>query len=166
MSTKLLSSILLLVAMGWSFQGFAHKYFFGLTELSVNPRTHSIEVIHQFTAHDIENAIAELTQEHFSPEHKKYEEYIQRYFNKRFTISKLGKEIKLNWVGLEIVNGNMYIYQEAPFKNFLSGIVVKNELLVDTYTKQVNTVNYQDNKVQGSLTFTHSQKIANIDNIN
>ncbi|GHE93969.1 DUF6702 family protein [Thalassotalea profundi] len=166
MANKFFFKLFLFIAMGWSIQCFAHKYFFGLTELSVNPRTHTLEVIHQFTAHDIENSIAELTQERFSPEHEKYEEYIQQYFNKRFTISKLGDEIKLNWIGLEIVNGNMYIYQEAPFKNFLSGIVVKNELLVDTYTKQVNTVNYQDNKVQGSLTFTNSQKIANIDNTN
>ena len=166
MSTKLFSSILLLVTIGWGSQCLAHTYFFGLTELSVNSRTQSLEVIHQFTAHDVENAIAVLTQERFSPEHKDYEKYIRSYFEKNFTLSKLDQEIPLHWVGLEVVNGNMYIYQEAPFKNFLSGIVVKNQLLVDTYTKQVNTVNYQDNKVQGSLTFTNSQIIAKIDNIN
>ena len=166
MLTKLFSSILVLIALGWGAQCLAHKYFFGLTELSVNPRTQSLEVIHQFTAHDIENAIAESTQERFSPEHKNYEAYIKAYFEKNFTISKLDHKIVLNWVGLEIVNGNLFVYQDAPFKNFLSGIVVKNQLLVDTYTKQVNTVNYQDNKVQGSLTFTNSQIIAKIDNIN
>lgn len=155
-----------MVTLGWGSQCLAHKYFFGLTDLSVNPKTQSLEIIHQFTAHDVENAIAELTQERFSPEHINYELYIQQYFEKNFTISRLDKKIALHWVGLEIVNGNMYVYQEAPFKNFLSGIVVKNELLVDTYTKQVNTVNYQDNKVQGSLTFTNSQIIAKIDNIN
>jgi len=49
--------------------------------------------------------------------------------------------------------------------------VVKNTILVDTYAKQVNTVNYQDlssteksstKKVQGSLTFDHSLKVATI----
>ncbi|XQW84683.1 DUF6702 family protein [Thalassotalea piscium] len=166
MSTKLISSILLLVVLGWSAHSSAHKYFFGLTELTVNPKTQSLEVIHQFTAHDIENAIAIATNENFSPEHAQYEQYIQSYFQAHFSISKLDKSIPLKWVGLEIVNGNMYVYQEAPFKNFLPGLVVKNELLIDTYSNQVNTVNYQDNKVQGSLTFTSSQLIAKIDNIN
>ncbi|GAA5137882.1 DUF6702 family protein [Thalassotalea piscium] len=166
MFTKFFSGILLLLTLASGSQVLAHKYFFGLTEISVNPRTNTLEVIHQFTAHDIENTIAELSQEHFSPEHKKYEKYIQLYFEKHFKIIASDKVLKLNWVGIEIVKGNIYVYQETPFKNFLSGIVVKNELLVDTYIKQVNTVNYQDNKIKGSLTFTNSHKIATIDNIN
>ena len=41
--------------------------------------------------------------------------------------------------------------------------MVKNDLLVDTYTKQVNTVNYQDSVSKGSLTFTQSVKVATIE---
>lgn len=44
--------------------------------------------------------------------------------------------------------------------------MVKNTILVDTYAKQVNTVNYQDlgstEKIQGSLTFDHSLKVGQI----
>lgn len=164
MPTKLFSSIILLLIIGWSSFSSAHKYFFGLTELSVNPRTQSIEVIHQFTAHDIEYAIAESTQEHFSPGHEKYEIYIQSYVEEKFKLSRSGQEITLNWIGLELVKGNIYIYQEVPSQHFLQGIVVKNALLVDTNSKQVNTLNYQDAKVEGSLTFTHAEVIAKINN--
>ena len=141
----------------------AHKYFFGLTELSVNPNNQTIEIIHQFTAHDLENAIAEQKQEHFSPEHEKYDLYIKQYFDKHFQLDVHKKKISLTWVGLEIIKGKVIVYQEAPYKNKLLGIVVKNDLLVDTYSKQVNTVNYQDSVLKGSLTFTESNGVAIIE---
>lgn len=44
--------------------------------------------------------------------------------------------------------------------------MVKNVILVDTYVQQVNTVNYQSvnstEKIQGSLTFDQSLKVAMI----
>ena len=156
---KLLTFILII---GQCTVALAHKYFFGLTELSVNPNNHTIEVIHQFTAHDLENAIAEITQEQFSPEHPQYDSYILKYFNKHFQLIVNNKQLKLSWVGLELIKGKVIVYQEAPFKNNLIGLVVKNDLLVDTYVKQVNTVNYQDAGSNGSLTFTRSINIATI----
>ncbi len=53
----------------------AHTYFFAVTELNVNNQSNHIEIIHQLTAHDIENAIAEINQVNFSPEHPQYNEY-------------------------------------------------------------------------------------------
>jgi len=41
--------------------------------------------------------------------------------------------------------------------------LVKNSILVDTYPKQVNTVNFQDTAIDGSLTFTKSQQITKIE---
>ena len=152
-----------LMLLGYGAIASAHKYFFGLTELSVNPNNQTIEVIHQFTAHDLENAIAEQKQEHFSPEHPKYDLYIKNYFDNHFQLDVNQKKIELSWVGLELIKGKVIVYQEAPFKNKLAGLVVKNDLLVDTYTKQVNTVNYQDSGLKGSLTFTESNSVAIIE---
>ncbi len=86
MHINALKFFLVLMLIGQTTFVFAHKYFFGLTELSVNPRNQTLEIIHQFTAHDLENAIAELKQEHFSPEHQKYDSYIRDYFNEHFQL--------------------------------------------------------------------------------
>ncbi len=75
----------------------------------------------------------------------------------------LNKKIELVGVGLELNKGKVVIFQEAPLKNKLVGLVVKNDLLVDTYTTQVNTVNYQDSAIKGSLTFTESNTVAIIE---
>jgi len=140
----------------------AHKYFFGLTELSVNPRNQHIEIIHQFTAHDIENAIAEIKQIHFSSAHPDYELHLQQYVEQRFSVNSKNESLILNWIGLELVKDKLIIYQEVTSKNNLVGLVVKNALLVDTYAKQINTLNYQDTAIKGTLTFTESMKVATI----
>ncbi len=140
----------------------AHKYFFGITELTVNHRSQSVEIIHQFTIHDLENAIAEQQQINFSPEYPHYEKLIRQYFEKHFKIQNNNTNIRLSWVGLEFVRDKLFVYQEAQGLKFLKGLVVKNDLLTDTYPKQINTVNFQDNNYQGSLTFSKSQRVAKI----
>jgi hypothetical protein len=142
----------------------AHTYFFGVTELNINRASKHIEVIHQFTGHDIENTIAEIKQVRFSPEHPQYDKLIQDYIEKHFVLVRDNKVVELNWIGFEIKRGQLFAYQESVSENYLTNLVVKNTILVDTYDKQVNTVNYQDfsssNKVQGSLTFDQSLKVG------
>ncbi|PCI62410.1 MAG: hypothetical protein COB35_04040 [Gammaproteobacteria bacterium] len=140
----------------------AHRFFFGITDINVNHKTKHIEIIHQFTLHDVENLIAQQQQVNFSPEHPQYEQLIRQYFEKHFKIQNNSTSIKLDWIGLELVRDKLFIYQEAKYPNFLIGLVVKNGLLTNTYAKQVNTVNFQDNDIRGSLTFGKSQQVAKI----
>ncbi|MBL0709958.1 MAG: hypothetical protein JJV99_02910 [Colwellia sp.] len=146
----------------------AHTYFFGLSELNLNSQNKHIEVIHQFTAHDIENAIAEIKQINFSTEHPKYDQYIQDYFEKHFTLKQKKQAVKLSWIGFEVKHGKIFVYQESTNKNYLANLVIKNTILVDTYTKQTNILNHQwinpasKIKVQGSLLFNNKQRIATI----
>ncbi len=48
-------------------------------------------------------------------------------------------------------------YQESNKQNLFVQLVVKNTILVDSYTKQINIVNFQLNDKVGSLTF-HKRK--------
>lgn len=137
---------------------FAHTYFYGITDLSLNNTSNKIEIVHQLTAHDLENAIAETRQVSFSPEHEQYEAFIQLYVEDNFSLEHSGKLLTLNWVGFEVKQGQAFIYQEVPFENFLAGLLVKNELLVNTYSKQVNILNFQGSQTKGSLTFNTLQK--------
>ena len=155
-----------IILFAWASSVLAHTFFFGLTDLSVNAQSKKLEIIHQFTAHDVENLIAEQQQISFSPEHPKYEQLIQEYFEQNFTLQRDNQLIKIDWIGLEVQLGKIYIYQESNTENYLSGLLVKNGLLVDTYSKQVNTVNYQDAVIKGSLTFSQSQQSVKIESIN
>jgi len=142
----------------------AHTYFFGVSDLSINAKSQHIEIIHQFTAHDIENAIAQIQNTHFSPEHPQYDTYIKNYFDQNFQLQKDQKTIKLTWIGFEVKLGKLIAYQESVQKITLKNLVVINTLLVDIYNKQLNTVNFQYQGIQKSLTFTQSQRMHKIFN--
>lgn len=158
--------ILCIFILGVAANAAAHKYFFGITNLTVNAVSEKLEIVHHFTAHDLENAIAELKQVHFSPEREDYEQTIQQYIEDHFSLSRDNELLALNWVGIEVDRGKIIIYQETTSQNFLSGLVVKNDILTNTYVKQVNTVNYQDSAVKGSLTFDKTRNLIKIENKN
>ena len=161
LTNKILLSVLF---VGLAASAAAHTYFFGVTDLNLNSNTQHIEIIHQFTAHDIENTIAEIKQVHFSGEHPKYDQYIQDYFVENFTLKHHQRRVELNWIGFEIKRGKLFAYQESHSKSFLTGLVVQNTILINTYSAQINTVNYQSisdtEQVQGSLTFNKSKQVA------
>jgi len=143
----------------------SHTYFFGVSDLIVNPKTQRFEIVHQFTSHDIENAIAEIKQIHFSAEHKDYDLFIQQYFEQQFSLAQNQEILPLNWLGFEVNSGKIIAYQESKQQSFLPQLVVKNAILIDTYPKQVNTVNFQGKDLQGkalfgSLTFDYRSKEA------
>jgi len=146
----------------------SHTYFFGVSDIYANPNTQHLEIVHQFTAHDIENAIAESKQIHFSTEHKNYNLYIQQYFEQQFSLEINQANIPLTWLGFEISSGKIIAYQESKEQNLLPQLAVKNAILIDTYPKQVNTVNFQGVDTQGkalfgSLTFDYRLKEAIIE---
>jgi len=132
--------------------------------MNINNQNKHIDIIQQLTTDDIENSIAEIKQEHFSPEHPKYDQFIQAYFEKHFTVQRNNKAAQLNRAGFKVNRGQLFAYQESTQKNYLANLVVKNAILVDTYPKQINTVNYQDltspNELQGSLTYDQSLDVA------
>lgn len=162
MLSNLAKRVFVLLLCGLAANAVAHRYFFSITNLTLNEKAQSIEVIHQITAHDIDNAIAQAKQIHFSVGHPEYENIIRQYLDEHFTLTYKNQAITLNWVGLELNKGNIFIYQEAKFNHPLLGLKINNSLLTEHYAKQVNTVNFQDSKTKGSLTFNRSVTINQI----
>ena len=166
MSLNLAKRFFVLLLCGLAANAVAHRYFFSITDLSLNERSQSIEVIHQITAHDIDNAIADAKQIHFSVAHPDYENFIRQYVEAHFQLHYQDQAIALNWVGLEVNKGNIIIYQEAEFHHMLIGLKITNSLLTERNVKQVNTVNFNDKQIKGSLTFKRSVIINEIKNNN
>jgi len=166
MLLTLAKRFVVLLLCGLAANALAHRYFFSITDLTLNENSHVIEVIHQITAHDIDNAIAQAKQIHFSTAHPDYDKLIRQYVEAHFQLHYQQQQVPLTWVGLEINKGNIYIYQEAKFANSLLGLEISNSLLISSYPKQINTVNYRDKSIKGSLTFKRSVTINKIANNN
>jgi hypothetical protein len=156
MLLSLAKRVFVLLLCGLAANAVAHRYFFSMTDLTLNERTQAIEVMHQITAHDIENTIADANKIHFSIAHPDYENIIRQYVEAHFQLNYKGQAVALNWIGFESNKGNIIIYQEAMFSHTLLGLKIINSLLTDRYEKQVNTVNFYSKTIKGSLTFKRS----------
>ena len=141
----------------------AHRYFFGLTEISSNQNTGAVEFVHQYTLHDVQHALSKLTGERFSLDQENAEAVLQQWVTDNFTIKKPnGERVKLTWVGFEADYQKIWVYQELPKQKSLCGWEVSNTLLFDSFSAQVNTVNVVDSYGNRSLILTDENRTDTI----
>lgn len=160
--TSLKSRFLMVLLCLFASKVNAHRYFFAITDINNNQQTQTIEIIHRITAHDIENAIAQTKNIHFSPEHKQYEQYIQSYIEQQFQLRYTNGQLQLKWVGLELDKGDILIFQEGHHADSIIGLTLKNKLLVEHYPAQINTVNYRQGDIEKSISFNSKKTTAQL----
>lgn len=119
----------------------AHNFHVGLTEISFNPRTGSTEVVHTYTAHDVEALLMNLYQRHFDLGLEEDQAVFRRYLEKQFRITVNGKPLPLQWVGLQANVDNIVVFQEIEKTELPPGAVLLDGVLTDFLPQQVNNVN-------------------------
>ncbi|WP_226704141.1 DUF6702 family protein [Microbulbifer elongatus] len=120
-------------------QAHAHRYHFGLTELSVNERTQSLEIAHRFFVADVERALSLSAGKEMQDAQKQMELYVNQHFQMR---SKAGEVITPKWVGVESDVHDVWIYQEIPLAKVQGeSFMVRQSMLMEIERDQVNTLN-------------------------
>ena len=119
----------------------AHNFHVGLTEISFNPRTGSTEVVHTYTAHDVEALLMNLYQRQFDLGLEEDQAVFRRYLEKQFRISVNGKPVALQWVGLQTNVDSITVFQEIEKTELPAGAVLLDGVLTDFLPQQVNNVN-------------------------
>ncbi|WGL17668.1 hypothetical protein PVT68_05080 [Microbulbifer bruguierae] len=129
----------LAMIMSMATQAHAHRYHFGLTELSLNPRTQTLEISHRFFVADIERAL----QLSASKEMKDAKAQAESYVNEHFQIQLAdGSLLKPTWVGMESDVHDVWIYQEIPLAEVEGKqFQVRQSMLMEIERDQVNTLN-------------------------
>jgi len=119
----------------------AHNFHVGLTEISFNPRTGSTEVVHTYTAHDVEALLMNLYQRNFDLGLEEDQAVFRRYLEKQFRITANGKPLPLHWVGMQANVDSINVYQEIEKTELPPGAVLLDGVLTDFLPQQVNNVN-------------------------
>jgi hypothetical protein len=119
----------------------AHNYHMGITDISYNANTGGTEVVHTYTAHDVEALLANLYQRQFDLGQPEDQAVFRRYLDKQFHITAGGRRLPLQWVGLQADAANITVYQELPNMALPAGAVLHHAVLADFLPSQLNTVN-------------------------
>lgn len=154
--------LLMTLWLGMS-QAMAHKFFVGSTEIIVNEHTNSIEVIHRFTSHDLENMLSDKHQQRIAADSDAYLKMVQVYVEQGFMLKdKDGKDLSLSLIGIEPGVNETFIYQEVEGLKDLKGVTVYHRLLTDYFINQKNRVNYESPSLSGSLLFDNNTRVQQI----
>ena len=147
-------ALLAAMLLGASGAVLAHRFNIGLTELSYNPASGNVEVVHTYMSHDIDAMLASVHRRQLDLAQAGDEALLRDYIEARFQL--LGpdqKRLPLKWVGVSLSTDSVVVYQELEARPLDDVALVRNQVLVEFLARQVNTVNLRQDGQIRSLTF-------------
>ena len=144
MKLKLLPFLLLLLFV-FVQPAAAHEYHASIADVRYNPRTQSLEVAVKVFMDDLEDALSKrhkttVVYSHTSEQVKKY---LIDYLSSNLVLEvEKGKPLKQKFVGSEEDADVVWMYLEMPVQQTsLSQLYVKNAVLTELFSDQMNIVN-------------------------
>lgn len=145
MKYKIFSVLLLLIAFLATQPVSAHDYHASITDVKYNPRTQNLEVAVKVFMDDLENALSRhaKTKVTYSSSSEQVKKYISDYLQSTLSFElEKGKPLKSKLLGSEEDVDVVWVYMEVPVqKASLAQLYVKNAILTDLFTDQMNIVN-------------------------
>lgn len=148
------------LALGCAGAAHGHNYHMGMADIGYNPATGNTEVIHTYTAHDIEALLANLYGRAFDLGLEEDQDVLRQYLERHFSIAMDGKRLPLQWVGIKASADTITVFQQIEKAALPAGAVILDAVLTDFIATQVNTVNVGANagRAAVTLTFTAAQR--------
>ena len=132
----------------------AHRFHFGISEMSENARTGSLEVVHTFMTHDVDDMLVSLHKRQIDLSQPEDEALLRAHVDEKFyVLGADGKRLPLKWVGMTVGVENVVVFQELEGGTLSKVARIHNEVLMDFLPRQVNTVNIKRDAAVVSLTF-------------
>jgi hypothetical protein len=135
----------------------AHRFHAGVTDISMNARTGSIEIVHTYMAHDIEALLANLHQRQFDLTDPDDQDVLRKYVEKQFWLQAQDKRrLPVRWVGMSVNAQSVTIFQEAEHTRLSEAALIHDEVMIDFLPDQVNTVNVTEGGAVRTFIFQRS----------
>jgi len=134
----------------------AHRQPVGLTAVAFNADTGTTEIVHRFHRHDAELGLVQLLRR---PDvllvDLESQARFALYVAENFSIApQIGAEpLALELVGAELDGDEIIVYQEFAGE-LPDGAAIRDSVLQDVYSDQVNHVNFHGSSGMKTLTFT------------
>ena len=132
----------------------AHNYHMGMADIGYNAATGNTEIVHTYTAHDIEALLTNLYGRQFDLGTEEDQQALRRYLDKRFVLTANGKRLPLQWVGVKADADTITVFQQIDRTALPAGTTLKNGVLTDFLPTQINTVNVGGSAGRATVTLT------------
>jgi hypothetical protein len=122
----------------------AHRVPESLTTIRENTTTGNVEIVHRLHAHDAEIALSEaLQQPRISLGELEAQAKLALYVEQRFQLADATTHapIRLTLLGAALEGDYVLVFQETAIETLPSVLAVRNDVLRDAFTDQINRVN-------------------------
>lgn len=142
-----------------------HAFHTSLTEMRYNTKSKGFEVSLRVFTDDLEKVLSHDNQNKkiVIENNDSNDALVEQYVKKHFMLVNAKNQLKaIQYVGKEKEGDATWIYLEIPLNEAVSGLRLKNDVLIDMYDDQTNIVNVfvQDDKK--SFIFNAKTKIFTI----
>ena len=160
---KILFGIIFLITSLSIFSFNMHEYYFGFAEMEYNSTAKNFEISLKTTAHDFEHHMEHMGVNIGHIEKLKTGDSlfaeVMKEVNKGFSISKEGENLGLKCIGFEVdLKDNLYFYLKSETTEKEGKWNIEFDLMMNSYPKQQNKLNYVESGNKTALTFVYSNK--------
>jgi hypothetical protein len=121
----------------------AHKFYASLARVEYNDESKTLEVAMRVFADDLELALTRRSgRKVYLDKTKNAAELALAYLRETFEVrGRDGRKVELKWVGMETQGDVAWLYFEASLPEGLAGASMRDRVLIDLFSMQVNLVN-------------------------
>lgn len=137
--------LLLMVSLS-SFRS-SHKFYVSVTEIELNEKEQSIQIISRVFTDDLEDLLQKRYDKNIrllsTGDQGEVEKEIKDYLDQKFHIEIDGKSYEAKYLGKEYENDMTLMYLEVPDIKSVKSVKVKNAVLTDLFEEQKNLVHVE-----------------------
>src|SRR5687768_3885158 len=134
----------------------AHRYHTSVTRLEYNAEERLAEITVQTFADDVEAALSKRSGPAGNVRldgSERTNALVLGYLRNVLAIRSGDTELELQWIGMELKGHTVWIYLQAKAPDGLAKTSLRNTLLFDLFTDQINIVNILKNGKRSSVVF-------------
>lgn len=147
MKTKYFKILLLLSFFAFTSFTPLHKFYVSVTEIELNPKSQSLQIISRVFTDDLENVLRQRYDDNLrlgeGYESGEVNKVIPVYLKQKMKISLDGRSRELKYIGREYDNDMTVFYIEVENVKSFKDIKIMNALLTDLFEDQKNLVHVE-----------------------
>ncbi|WKK75939.1 hypothetical protein QYS49_00275 [Marivirga salinae] len=133
-----------IIGFFWMLSGMLHPFYVSITDLVYKEDAKSVQIMHKVFVDDFEQTLNKhynvrldiLAMENTS----EIDEMVKDYYSKRFAVSIDGKEKEITYIGSELEENVLWVYQEIYKVRKPKKFRITNTVLFDEFDTQSNLV--------------------------
>jgi hypothetical protein len=143
---------IVLLALALAVPVHAHKFHASLTEVEYDAADRTLEIAVRLFPDDLEAALARRSGRRIAIDAEGADRRMLEYLRDTLVITgPRGEAYELSWVGMEATVGTVWVYLQAGAPAGLAGGRIRNEMFLELFDDQVNTVNVKDGSRRATI---------------